>query len=258
MPAEDDNVDDGGFVYVNGTSWSSPQFAAVMAETYQYCHLSAGIANPAAIPYYVASVYPATYIDVISGSDQFQGTSPFYLAKAGYDDASGFGVPHGMAFANTVCPSGVKAPGLLLRSTLAMSNAPQQQRAAQVLDITPRAGGLTDIGQRSAIALTTVHIVLQAESDRQAVESALQQAGFTIDRRFEYERIVKAQAPSATVEAFFRTRMHDVAQPGYGTRYLPTTQVALPDSIASHVVTVSLDNVVTRHVLSHRSFRLSF
>jgi hypothetical protein len=223
-----------------------------MAELYQYCHTSSGIANPVTLPYYVAAAYPRAFIDVIYGSDQYQNTTPYYIAKKGYDDASGLGVPYGMAFANTVCPSGTKAPGVQERSAMMAAAAPQQS-PSQTLDVTPRAPGVSDLGERSTIANTQVQVVLRSESDRQAVEAALEQAGFRINRTEEYDRIVNAQAPSGTVESFFRTRMHDVAQLGYGTRYLPATQIALPDALAPRVITVSLDNVVTRHVLSRRA-----
>ncbi|HLI96271.1 MAG TPA: protease pro-enzyme activation domain-containing protein [Candidatus Baltobacteraceae bacterium] len=246
LPAESDNVYDGSWFLINGTSWSSPQYAALMAEVYQYCNVVSGIANPVDLPYYVARQYDKAYIDTVSGNDEFGSTTPFYTAGPGYDNASGFGVPYGMAFANTLCPNRTQAPGVLARSAAVQAVAEQP---TTTLDVTPRVGGLVDLGQRSTIAATPVQIVLRSEGDRAAVESALQQAGFSIDHTYEYQRIVDAQAPSGTVEAFFRTRMHDVLQPGHGTRYLPATQIALPDSIASHVVTVNLQNVATRHVL---------
>ncbi|HET9096873.1 MAG TPA: protease pro-enzyme activation domain-containing protein [Candidatus Baltobacteraceae bacterium] len=250
MPAEDVVVDDGSWGLVNGTSWSSPEYAALIAELYQYCHVSSGIANPVNIPYYVASHAPAAYIDVTKGNDQFQGTTPFYTAAAGYDNASGFGVPLGMAFANTACPGGTKASGLLARA--AMSAVPESQTLAAntPIDVMPRVSGLVDRGRRSAGAMTGVQIVLASDGDRARVEAAFERAGFTIDRRYSYVQIVQAQAPSAAVERFFRTQLHDVSQSRYGTRYMPATQIALPASVAPYAQAVSLDNVVTRRVLT--------
>lgn len=248
LPAEDDAINSGTWGLVDGTSWASPEYAALMAEVLQYCQLSSGLNNAVNVPYYVASHYQQAYVDVSNGNDQFAGTAPYYTAGAGYDNASGIGVPYGMAYANTACPGRVKASGLLARSTLAV--ATQTHPVDAPLDISPRISGLIDQGRRSQVALTPVQIVLRSDADRGAVESALQQAGFTIDTRYEYRQIVHAVAASAAVEQFFRTQMHDVLQPRYGTRYVPGTQVALPQSIAPYVQTVNLDNVVTRHVLS--------
>lgn len=250
LPAEDTIIDDGTWGLVNGTSWSSPEYAALMAEMYQYCGLSGGIANPVNIPYYVHAHAAGALIDVIHGNDQYQGTTPFYAAAAGYDDASGLGVPLGMAYANTACPGRTKAPGLLARSAMLSMSGPPASSPNAPLDVTPRAIGLVDRGPRSRIAMTSVQLVLTSDSGKTAVESALEQAGFTIDRRYSYRELVNASAPSATVEQFFRTRMHDVAQARFGTRYMPLTQVAVPPSVAPYVRTVNLDNVVTRQVLN--------
>lgn len=252
LPAEDTIINYSTWGLVDGTSWSSPEYAALMAEVLQYCHLSSGLTNPVNVPYYVASHYKSAYIDVVNGNDQFGGGVPFYTAAAGYDNASGFGVPYGMAYANTACPGGTKAAGLV-RSGMASQSQPHP--VDSTLDVTPRVSGLVDRGRRSQIAMTPVMVVLRSESDRSAAEAALQNAGFSIDRRFEYRQIVHAQAPAATVEAFFGTQLHDVLQPRYGVRYMPATQVALPQSIAPYVRTVNLDNVVTRHVLNYSALQ---
>lgn len=253
MPAEDALVNDGSWALLNGTSWSSPQFAAFMAELYQYCHVSAGIANPVNIPYYVAAHAPSAYIDVVTGNDQFASTTPFYTAAAGYDDASGFGVPLGIAWANTACPGGTKAAGVLARPAMSVASGDESGTASTTLDVMPRTPGLADRGRRSQGAVTPVQVILRSEADRAAVETALEQAGFTIDRHFTYRDIVQANAASGSVERVFRTQLHDVAQPRFGVRSMPVTQIALPESLASHVRTVSIGNVVTRHVLVHRA-----
>lgn len=248
LPAEDALVDYGVWTTVDGTSWSAPEYAALMAEVLQYCKFTTGLANPVQIPYFVESHYQQAYIDVINGNDQFQAATPFYTAAAGYDNASGFGVPYGMAYANTVCPGRTRASGLLTRSALASAQA--QVRSGAPLNVTPRVAGLRDLGRRSSMAMTRVQIVLSSEADRSTVESALEQAGFRIDRGFQYQRIVHAHAGAATVERFFGTQLHDVLQAHFGTRYMPTAQAALPASIAPYVRTVNLDNVVTRRVLT--------
>lgn len=249
MPAEDVIFNGGTWGLINGTSWSSPQYAALMAEIYQYCHVSSGIANPVNIPYYVAAHAPGALLDVVNGNDQYQSKTPFYTAATDYDDASGLGVPVGMAYANTACPGGNKASGLLALSAMTSAAVEEENAASSTLDVTPRAPGLRDAGRRSAIAQTPIQVILRSETDRSAVESALENAGFTIERRFTYRDIVRATGPSALVEHVFQTQLHDVVQPGAGVRYMPATQVALPAVLAAHVRTVSLTNV-TRRVLN--------
>lgn len=256
MPAENTIVKfDGGWGQLLGTSWSSPQYAALMAEVLQYCGLSAGLANPVNVPYYVASHYPNAYLDVTAGNDEYGTTTPFYTATAGYDNASGFGVPYGMAFANTACPGRTQASGLLARTALS-SAAVQSHPSNQLLDVTPRVSGLVDRGRRSEIAMTPVQIVLRSESDRSTVEASLEQAGFTIDRRYEYREIVHARAPARVVEQYFATQLHDVLQARYGVRFMPATRIAVPQAIAPYVRTVNMDNVVTRHVLTRVSWSI--
>lgn len=255
MPAEDAGImENGSWTALSGTSWSAPEYSALMAEVYEYCKAGTGIVNPVAIPYYVFAHNPApsAFIDVTSGNDTFANTSPSYTAAAGYDDASGIGVPLGQAFAQTACPGRVPASGLIARARMSLMNAGvAQHTGAFTIDVTPRVSGISDEGVRGAGEPTSIQIVLQPAADVASNEanvvSALQTAGFTITQRFANHLVVDAVAPSATVERFFRTRMHNVRQGRYGTRYLPTTQIVVPDSIAPYVATVNLDDVVTRH-----------
>jgi len=250
MPAEDVNVYEGGWILLEGTSWSSPEYAAMMAEVYQYCHLSSGLANPLSIPYYVWNHASSDFIDVTLGSDQISSYAPYYHAVAGFDDAGGLGVPYADEFASTACPGGSPASGLSLSriSGMAMS-AP---RGGSVLDVTPRMPGLVDLGERSANEPTRVQIVLRPEAASSGTEAqviaALETAGFTIVQRFPNHLVVDAQAPSSAVERLFGTQLHDVAQGEAGTRYMPVRPVVLPASIAPFVATVNLDNVATRHI----------
>jgi hypothetical protein len=77
-----------------------------------------------------------------------------------------------------------------------------------------------------------------------AVVSALQTAGFTITQRFSNRTIVDAKAPSATVERFFSTEIHSVAQGKYGERFTNVKPATVPAAIAPFVRTASLSNLI--------------
>jgi subtilase family serine protease len=245
---------------IHGTSWSAPEAAALFAEIYQYCnangHAIAGVNDPPSIPYYVYAKDPAAFIDVTSGNDQFASTTPFYTAGTGYDDASGLGVPNGAALAAVACPNRTPASGLLARSAMSAAlAAPARPAQDTTLDVTPRLQGLVDEGVRAASSPTRIQIVVDSPvnpADAEAhVVAALQGAGFTVTQRFPNHLVVDAVAPSAAINAFFRTQLHNVSQRGYGTRYLPSTQIVVPASIAPYVAGVSLDDVVKMHALLH-------
>lgn len=253
MPAEDVAVyTSGSWGTMAGTSWSAPQYAALMAEIYEYCQTS--LPDPVNIPYALLQNSPASLIDVTQGNNQFGSSSPFYTAGAGFDNASGAGVPLGMPAANALCPNRVPAGARRRLTTASASYAPAHDRT---VDVTPRIGGLLDVGRRGQIERTRVQIVLRytnnSASDERAVIQALQQGGFTIVRTFRNHLVVDAQAPSATVERFFRAQMENVSQGRYGTRYMPVTQAVIPASIAPYVNSISLDNVVTMHHASSRT-----
>jgi cell division septation protein DedD len=78
----------------------------------------------------------------------------------------------------------------------------------------------------------------------QAVVTALQQAGFTVTKRYNNRTVVDASAPSSTVERFFSTQMHSVSQGKYGQRFTNVTAGTVPASISQYVHNVSLSNVV--------------
>ncbi|HEY9180269.1 MAG TPA: hypothetical protein VIO32_06085, partial [Candidatus Baltobacteraceae bacterium] len=154
MPAEGMAMFDGtSWFQMYGTSWSAPEYAALMAEIYEYCKST--IANPVSIPYYVAAHYPQAFIDVVSGNDQFNGSTSFYTAGAGYDNASGFGVPYGMAYANTLCPN--RTPQV--RRVAALPMQPHAAAEDRVVDVSPRISGIADAGPRRAAQTTQVQIV---------------------------------------------------------------------------------------------------
>ena len=79
---------------------------------------------------------------------------------------------------------------------------------------------------------------------------ALEKAGFTIAHRYPNRTIVDAKAPTATVETFFATEMHNVRQGKYGERYTNVKAATVPTGIASYVRDVSLnDLIVVRTVI---------
>ncbi len=248
MPAEyTATYENGAWGLQAGTSWSSPEFAAMMAEIYEYCGTSFEDA-PALIYNVYRAVGYSAFIDVTSGNDQFGGASPFYTAGTGYDNASGIGIPEGVAFGNAACPSNQPA-SIVMRPDSSVQYAVHRPAEAYSVNVTPAVHGLVDLGRRSPSALTRIQIVLRPTStlaaDEQSVISTLSGAGFTIAETFSDHLVVDATAPSGTVERFFGTSMHDVAQGTYGTRYMPESSVTVPASLAPYVSGINLDNVVT-------------
>ncbi len=238
-----------------GTSWSAPQFAAMLAEVYNYC--SAIFMGPVTIPYYVAyeDGYNA-FIDVTSGNNDYQSTSPYYAAGPGYDNVSGIGVPLGMPMAQTVCPNRVPVSRVrTARAQRTVSGLPAAHGPV-ALDATPHVTGLVDRGRRAQAASTRIQIVVRpgasAAAEEQAVIGVLTSSGFTIDRTFANHLVVDAIGPSSAVEQLFATEMHDVAQGPYGSRYAPMTKGTLPGTLSPYVAGVVLDDVVTMAVPHRR------
>jgi len=247
MPAEDvAEYLNGHWYQTYGTSWSAPQFAAMLAETYEYCKTTFKAAP--SLPYYVDQTNPSALIDVVSGNNQFGGTSPFYNAARGYDNVSGVGVPLGMPFANTLCPS--RVPAFVGRQPIGVSYTASASAGPRTVDVTPRVPGLSDLGIRPASQGTTVQFVLHPNrGNEEALIQVLQAHGFTITQTFSNQLVVDAQAPASAVSSFFSTSIHNVTQGRYGVRYMPTTQALIPASIAPYVSGVVLDNVVTMKAL---------
>ncbi|MGC8486551.1 MAG: protease pro-enzyme activation domain-containing protein, partial [Candidatus Baltobacteraceae bacterium] len=256
LPAEDVAIyDNSTWSAAAGTSWSSPQYAALMAEVYEYCNFAVSSAtvsfDPVALPYAAYKSSPANFIDVTSGNNQFAGTTPFFSAGVGYDNVSGLGIPLGMPIAQALCPNRVPLSvggGFMQQSQSFASLAPA---GARTIDATPHIVGLVDQGARSASAMTRIQIVLRPTTsvagDEATVVGALQRAGFTIVQRFADHLVVDAEAPASTVDAYFATSLHDVVEGNYGSRYTPVTTATLPAEIAPYVAGVSLDNLVTMH-----------
>lgn len=252
MPAEyTATYEKGAWGLESGTSWSAPEFAAMMAEIYEYC--GTPIDDSVAMLYNVfhAKGY-AAFTDVTSGNDQYSGAVPVYSAAAGYDNASGIGIPNGAAVANAACPSNQPAD-ITMRAASALPRYDSQRPAIPLRVSTAlRVQGLTDLGARSEIEETHIQIVLERNStlasDEGSLVSALQSAGFTITRRFSNHLVVDAMAPNGTVERFFATQIHDVSQGSYGTRYMAVTSATVPAEIAPYVAGVVLNDVVTKTV----------
>jgi Tectonin domain/Subtilase family len=240
----------GAWARLLGTSWSAPLYAGLLAEVYQYC--SARFPNPVAVPYTVFKANPSAFIDVTSGNNQFQGTTPFYTAHAGYDATTGVGVPLGMTFAQTLCPNRVPSAAARRPMTLRADLATRGPAEAVAVDVVPHVQALADRGARAASATTRVQLVLRptasAASDEQAVIGVLRAAGFTIVQTFGNHLVVDAEAPSAAVEGLFATRLHDVQQ-GNAVRYMPVAAATIPASLAPYVAGLNLDDVVKkRHI----------
>ena len=242
----------GAWKTVGGTSWAAPQFAAMIAEIYEWCNTS--LVPPALVPYYAfqANAY-SDFLAVTSGNNDFGGDGTYYTAGAGYSNATGLGVPYGMPIAQALCPSRVPV-GLLHRvGTMSVAQsttriAPQEQR---VLNLR----GTTDLGRRSDSALTKVVIGIQPSTNmaqaEQAVVANLTAAGFTVTKTYANHAIVDAQAPASVVATYFGTELHNVTQGRYGTRYANVTPAVVPSAIAPYVSGVITDNRIVAVPLHH-------
>jgi subtilase family serine protease len=252
MPAVYDGIyENGSWQDVNGTSWGAPQFAAMLAEIYQYCGVTS-LPNPASIPY--AALNRAQYgafIDVLNGNNAFSlvtGSTPAYSAAPGFDNVSGIGVPLGMPFAASICPNHVPLGRLRSSSVPALSVA-RTMTQAYAMDVTPKIFGLSDLGRRATTASTRIQLIISPAGSRATNEAAaasvLSAAGFTVAARFANHLVLDATGPSSAIESLFSTEMHDVAQGTIATEYMPSKSIIVPASLAPYVSGVVLDNVVT-------------
>jgi hypothetical protein len=82
----------------DGTSWSCPQFVALVAEAAQIHggNKRFGWLTPTMYSFFKKSGYATDYTDVKTGNNGY------YSAKAGYDQVTGIGAPVGMMFANDI------------------------------------------------------------------------------------------------------------------------------------------------------------
>ncbi len=255
MPAALDAVyGSGGWGLVLGTSWSAPEVAAMVAEIEEYCS-NASPPNPPALFYTAfASAGYKDFIDVTAGNNQFGSDTMYYTAGTSFDNVSGIGLPYGMNVAQTLCPN--RAP--FYRGMTALSHTPSAMPGpAQpvVLAQASQIAGMRDLGMRQNTAIVRVTIVLRdtpmIATGEQAVIAALQRAGFTITHTYANHLVIDAQARSGTVQRYFATSIHDLAQPGYGMRYANVAPLTLPAEIAPYVSSVVADNLIRYQPLSH-------
>jgi len=83
---------------------------------------------------------------------------------------------------------------------------------------------------------------------------SLRQNGFTIDRTYPNRTVIDAEAGASTVNRYFQTSIHRVAQAGYGVRYANATEAKAPVDIADLVRGVTgLHTLRTMHTLNERA-----
>lgn len=108
LPAVDADTFVGGTSEnLSGTSWSASVLGALFAQAVEICG-KLGSVNAAV---YTAAAQSSVLTDVTQGTNALSGRSG-YAAAVGYDDASGLGIPRGMAFAAALCG---RTTGLLRR-----------------------------------------------------------------------------------------------------------------------------------------------
>jgi hypothetical protein len=235
----------GAWLPIDGTSWSSPQFAAELSEIYEYCQTS--FANPVSLLYNAYSRASTDFIDVTSGNNHYANvsSSATYSAGIGPDNASGLGIPQGMNVAQTLCPNRVPSISPVAQFT----NAVLGPSAAVVVAATTNPANYgSDLGERATTDVTPVQFVLRnttgIASNEQAVLAALTTAGFTITKTFSNHLIIDASAPNAVVESFLSTTIHNVNQGTLGTRMARASSLTIPAAIAPYVAGVRIGNLV--------------
>jgi hypothetical protein len=241
MPAVDDGiVFAGSWEGVNGTSWGSPEFAAMLAEVYQYC--GTAFTNATEIPYLVngRAAAATAFIDITKGNNRFTSVSATaYTAGVGYDNATGLGVPLGLPFAQTFCPNGSPVYGASLRRARAQSTLRPRVARSYLVNATPNVSRTSMQGRKAQSEPVRIALVLRSSasiaSDERSAIGVLRGAGFSIQRTFANHLVIDAIAPSAKVEQLFATEMHNVGQGQFGIRYFPATPVTIPASLAPYI-----------------------
>ncbi len=230
----------------DGTSWSAPQAAALLAEIDEYCggSISPSFASPQSLFYLAYARSPQAFVDDIGNNNNYlNNTAPSYTAKAGPDNVTGLGEPLGARVAATLCPN--RTPQIVARSMALPISAAYGPSHDFVLNNVPRLPGLSDLGERAAAAPTRVVLVMRATptmaSDLQSVAAKLREAGFDVTSASGM--VIDATAPAATLASYFRTSLHEYAQPGAGTRYANAAKMTLPAAIAPYVQSVVADNL---------------
>ncbi len=84
------------------------------------------------------------------------------------------------------------------------------------------------------------------------VLASLKSAGFTITRVYSNRSLLDAAAPTRTIERYFSTEIHRVAQSGQGIRYWNVRPAIAPPDVRDLVAGVTgLDNVGRFHTANH-------
>lgn len=237
-----------------GTSWSAPLSAALIAQIYQYCQVTA---MPNAVRMFYdtfSAVGYAAFDDVTTGNDQyFDANAPNYSAAAGYDLVGGIGQPLGMPIAQHICPGRVFSPlggGMRVATSAVLSKLPAQARTFDDRIDLRDIPGLVDAGPRAGDATTRLVVAMRPTStvhqDEATVASELAKAGFTIVQRFPNAGAVDIEGPASLVSSYFGTALHDYRQPGFGARFANVTPITIPASIAPFVNGVITDDLVTK------------
>jgi subtilase family serine protease len=125
LPAAYDSMYlNGQWYHVWGTSWSSPIYVAMQAEINQMCGEPLwGIT--ALYTAFSKSGYQRDFIDVTTGNNAYAGVIG-YTAFAGFDQASGIGIPLGTQIAIDNCESPLNNRSLSSPPSLSVKGVPSQ------------------------------------------------------------------------------------------------------------------------------------
>lgn len=85
--------------------------------------------------------------------------------------------------------------------------------------------------------------------DYAKVEAQLRAQGFTVAQEYANRTIITAIAPTTAIEKTFGTEIHSVSQGKFGQRYMNVKPATMPDTLASYVKDVTLNNLVQMHPL---------
>jgi hypothetical protein len=239
---------------VNGTSWSAPQAAAMTAGMYEYCggpFVTSLGASPVARWYTAYQRSVSNFVDVIGGNNQYNSTSPFYSAGAGYDNTTGLGLPKGSQIMISLCPNRTPA-SRVMRSFGLVARDSYGQASDTSMHYVPSMAHVVDLGERG-YAPVEVTLVMRATptiaSDEQTVISSLTAAGFAITQTYPNHLVIQATAPAQTVGHYFQTSIHNLNQGALGMRYANMTPVIVPASIARVVNGAIVDDMTAARPL---------
>ncbi len=252
LPAAVDGVYQSGWNTILGTSWSAPQAAAMIAEIYEYCGVSS-MKNPVNLFYNAFKLQAYNdFIDVTGGNNRFGSSSPYYFGQRGFDNVSGIGMPLGMPIATTLCPNNIAFANRAMPGAAPATASLAAARPTALANV-PNLRYFPDLGERAGGASVRLVIVLRDTPslalNESTVVSQLSSAGFSIVGRYANHLVVDAQAPSSLVESYFGTRIHDVSQGQYGTRYANVDPLVLPASIAPYIQGIVANDLITMHPL---------